>query len=391
MREPQGRDPLGRSVSLDVLRGIAVLLTIGAHQRVDNFTGLAGWLAQSWHDHGALGVPLFFLLSGYLIGGLMLDEHRRTSAFDIRRFLIRRGFKLYPAYFVFLVYLIAMPTLKAALSGQAPGATFASMLDKLLPNFVFLQNYIGSNPAAHTWSLAVEEHFYLMLPLLMIVLVATGRTRDLLFVGLASPLVFTGVRYVSWKMGDPNFSSLSPSMATHLRLDELAMGVGLRALKEYSPHQFARLRGARWLAIAAGSALLLNWHSVLPTLSIGAGLILTGAIHLSAGEFGHAFAVLRWPVRLLAWIGVHSYSIYLWHVTLLGIMAEKLLEPLALDRTATGPWFVHRILLCAGIVLGGWALAKLVEQPALRLRDRWFPALRPKDPPPQRTLLPRAP
>lgn len=360
-----------RNLNLDVLRGIAILLVIGAHQHINNHVGVSGWMARVWHDHGVVGVPLFFALSGYLIGGLILDELRNHGSFDVTRFLVRRGFKLYPAYFVFIGYLVVMPSAKTLLAGGDTLVTFETKLREFTPNLLFLQNYVGSNPAAHTWSLAVEEHFYLTLPFLVLWLYRTGRIRWLTMIGLLSPMVFTLLRYLCWKLGDPYVENMA---ATHLRIDGLALGVGLRAMKEYSPEAFSRLGLGRWLWLILGVKLLLLRSFLLPATACGSALILLGTVHLSIRDFG---IVARWGypmMQLLGWVGLHSYSIYLWHVTVMGIVSGKLLLHLQLDTSQTAPWFLHRTLLCISIVLIGWALARLVEWPALRIRDRWFPS-----------------
>lgn len=360
-----------RNLNLDVLRGIAILLVIGAHQHINNYVGVSGWIARVWHDHGVVGVPLFFALSGYLIGGLILDELRNHGSLDVTRFLVRRGFKLYPAYFIFIGYLVVIPSAKTLMAGGDTLVTFGVKLRDFTPNFLFIQNYVGSNPAAHTWSLAVEEHFYLMLPFLVLWLHRTGRIRWLCTIGLLSPAIFTLVRYLCEKLGDPYVQDMA---ATHLRLDGLALGVGLRALKEYSPLRFSRLGLGRWLWLVLGVTLVLQRSSVFPATACGSALILLGAVHLSARDFGF---VARWGypiVQMLGWVGLHSYSIYLWHVTAMGIVSGKLLSILQLDTSQTAPWFLHRTLLCISIILIGWVLARVVEWPALRIRDRWFPS-----------------
>jgi peptidoglycan/LPS O-acetylase OafA/YrhL len=360
-----------RNLHLDILRGIAILLVIGAHQHINNYTGVSGWLARAWHDHGVVGVPLFFALSGYLIGGLILDEIRNYGSFDVMRFLVRRGFKLYPAYFVFIIYLVMMPTVKALLSGGDFFTTAETKLQEFTPNLMFLQNYVGSNPAAHTWSLAVEEHFYLMLPFLVLWLHRNGSIRWLTIIGLLSPVIFTLIRGLCWEFGDPYMQKM---FATHLELDGLLLGVGLRSLKEYSPMMFVRLSLGRWVWLLLGVVLVLQKSLILPSSACGSALILLGVLHMSAQDFG-LFARWGYPlIQSLSWVGRHSYSIYLWHVTAMGIISGKLLSHLQLDTSQTVPWFLHRTLLCVSIVLVGWVLARLVEWPALRMRDHLFPS-----------------
>ena len=169
-----------RNLQLDVLRGVAVLLVFGRHLELPEPDGLAGIAARVWFRIGWLGVDLFFVLSGFLIGGLLLTEHARHGRIDVGRFLIRRGLKIYPAYLVFIGYLVCMPLLKVALRGDDPVPVLAAQWQLYWPNLLFLQNYIGTNPAGHTWTLAVEEHFYLLLPWLLVALAARHRMTNLL-------------------------------------------------------------------------------------------------------------------------------------------------------------------------------------------------------------------
>lgn len=142
--------PGKRNLQLDVLRGLAILLVIGRHMEVKRPEGVLGVLADAWYKVGWIGVDLFFVLSGFLIGGLLLTELEKHGSIDILRFLIRRGLKIYPLYFVFMVYLIFMPAVKTAISGADIFETLRIRWDLLWPNFLFLQNYVGGNPIGHT-------------------------------------------------------------------------------------------------------------------------------------------------------------------------------------------------------------------------------------------------
>jgi len=88
-----------RTLGLDVLRFFAVLLVLGQHLNDGCLADVPAWargLLDLWHYSGSVGVTLFFVLSGFLISGLLLKEYSRTGAVDVRPFLVRRGFKLYP-------------------------------------------------------------------------------------------------------------------------------------------------------------------------------------------------------------------------------------------------------------------------------------------------------
>jgi peptidoglycan/LPS O-acetylase OafA/YrhL len=360
-----------RILSLDVLRGVAILLVICAHLPAIAPGGWFGAIYHWWQHKGLMGVPLFFALSGYLISGLIFNEIRRYGSFHPGRFLIRRSLKLYPAYFVFLIYLIAMPTMKAIVGGGDAGAAAATMASRLAPSFFFLQSYIGQNPATHTWSLAVEEHFYLLLPFAVLLLYQRGKLQWLMWACLLSPVIFTVVRLIGNGLGDPWLPSL---LATHTRIDNLAIGVGIRAVQEFHPAVFEKLGGARGWWLVLGIALVPIPIIYMPASVVSSGLILLGTLHCRVEDFGRMAKPLMPFARGLGWIGLHSYSIYLWHVTMMGIVDEKILSRLGFDLSQPGPWILNRFLLCCAIVSGGWLMARIIEWPVLKLRDRYFPS-----------------
>ena len=144
----------GRSVELDFVRGIAILAVMGYHFHV-NHTGsaLIAIIEYPLKNFGREGVNLFFTLSGFLVGGLLLRQYAETGHVDARRFIVRRMFKIWPAYYVLILF--------HSLVGRHPLDTF------LWQNLTHLQNYFGTS-ISQTWSLAVEEHFYLFLPAVLL-------------------------------------------------------------------------------------------------------------------------------------------------------------------------------------------------------------------------------
>ncbi|MFH0296484.1 acyltransferase [Bradyrhizobium sp. 31Argb] len=309
-----------RSVQLDVIRAFAILLVIGAHLLVaapDD--GIIGSFAWAWHEYGGFGVPLFFTLSGYLVGGLLISEVQRHGSIDIRRFLIRRGLKIWPAYFVFLGYLVAMPILRGR-------ASLHDQLADYWPNALFLHNYVGPNPALHTWSLAVEEHFYLALPFLLLAIVRLGLMRWIAPLFLMAPVFTTLLRVAYAASGDP-YMAVQTMVATHLWADALLVGVGVRALAEFSPDLFAGFHAWRWPLLAAGALLLaivtlpmpklagVPINRIIPIITMSATALLIGTLHLKLA--GRTAAVL-------AWIGMYSYGIYLWHVAVVGVVHRSI-------------------------------------------------------------------
>lgn len=383
--DPAQQRSSGRSLQLDVLRGMAILLVFGRHLELPRPDGFLGGFAWMWFQIGWLGVDLFFVLSGFLIGGLLITELKKRGGIDVTRFLVRRGLKIYPAYFVFIAYLMLVPTAKVLARGGDWSHTLAAQWLLYWPNLLFLQNYVGANPAGHTWTLAVEEHFYLMLPFALVALVAMGRIRLLTpLCLLAVPALLLGLRGLSVWTGDPFAEKMS---ATHLRLDALLFGVGIRSVAEYLPERFKAARQWRRWLVPAGLAFWSVNLLVEPTTYfvrtfglmgnyLGSAAFLLAACHTQAPDFGRWARYMSPIAALVAWIGVYSYAIYLWHVTALGILEREIGSRLFVwfGGVSSFSWLVSAALVCIGAVLAGVVASKVVEWPVLRFRDRLFPS-----------------
>jgi peptidoglycan/LPS O-acetylase OafA/YrhL len=145
-----------RNKRLDVLRCIAVLLVLICHT------------VEPTRFEAALrvGVDLFFVLSGFLISGLLFAEYKKRGSIDFKRFFIRRGLKIYPAFYFLLIITFAY---QVRFHQVGP-------LSRYLSEIFYVQNY-GDLIWGHTWSLAVEEHFYILLPLFFLLLIRYSSHR----------------------------------------------------------------------------------------------------------------------------------------------------------------------------------------------------------------------
>ena len=366
---PHSTDPR-RLAGLDILRAVAVLLVIfhhGIHDRsLVGWTDLGAEIAQFLGRGGWIGVDLFFVLSGFLVSGLLFKEHQRTGSLNPVRFLVRRGFKIYPAFYALLAFTIG----KALVEGlRVEEISWSNVAAEVF----FFQNYTqGVLP--HTWSLAVEEHFYFLAAITLALMARKGgrdpfRRLPIVFgvvavFCLAARLLMTAA--VPWYHG---YIHLFP---THLRLDGLTFGVLLSYLFHFRREWLDRLvKGREGLLTVAALALLLPafifTHSETPAIYsagvtgffVGSGLLVLAAVMRPPAE--------SLAVRAVAYVGRHSYSIYLWHMTVI----------VNVWRFTDGPGVTSPGHLAAFIVLGllvGVAAAKLVELPVLRVRDCLCPA-----------------
>jgi len=197
MGEPSSQ---GRIPELDGLRGIAILLVLGTHYIIVSGQSQVASFFQGVFLLGWSGVDLFFVLSGFLIGGILLDVRASPSYF--RTFYIRRFFRIIPVYYLWIVlYLLLVGVGGSLLRAHTRTGTVPPLGFDIYAHFLFLQNFaivnyiaISEYWFAHTWSLAVEEQFYLVSPLL--VRLCTRRRLSVLLgtLILAAPLIRLFVR-----------------------------------------------------------------------------------------------------------------------------------------------------------------------------------------------------
>jgi peptidoglycan/LPS O-acetylase OafA/YrhL len=359
---------------LDGVRGIAVLAVLLYHGQV------------GWARGGFLGVDVFFVLSGFLITGLLLAEWRRWGSIDLRGFWLRRARRLLPALFLLMVgvslgaALLASPAQRTALRADALATLgYVANWRFVLADRSYFAQYDEPSPLRHMWSLGIEEQFYLVFPLLLIGLLALGLHRR----GLAAVLGLgaLGSAGLAAALYTPGADPSRVYYGTDTRLEALLVGAVAAALVGDAA---AARRPAAYLA--AG-----GWHVPLPgrqspgLLGLAGLAILLVAARDTAGwlyEGGFLLvAVLAVLVvlaaaddrsttaRLLSWeplrrIGLVSYGLYLWH--------WPVYVALTPDRVgATGPaLLVLRLAVTGLLAVGSYVL---VERPirAGVLSRRW--------------------
>jgi peptidoglycan/LPS O-acetylase OafA/YrhL len=353
----------------DSLRCLAVLLVILAHAG-NVFTAwpyLLAHLAGDLQLMSWVGVDLFFVLSGFLVSGLLFDEHDASGTLKIGRFLVRRAFKIIPPFYVLL---LATVLVDAVFRGRVVWV-------HLFHDVFFLQSYReGAWP--HAWTLAVEVHFYLLLALLLAFLARRpprdGRWLARLPAILSGVIVFCFAARLVNSSFRHSFNFHREIQATHLHLDVLAAGVLLRYFYSYHPARLDFLRRGPLLWAALGVLLVLPsefcWRphpaivtALIPTLNaFGFSLILFEATQLAFPVAGFRHAL----VRPFDYLGKHSYSIYLWHLP----VKDWLVDPLLKER---GLFYLFAF---GGFSLGvGCLFSVALEMPVLHLRNRLFPSV----------------
>ena len=369
-----------RMIQLDVLRGIAIIMVLLRHALVPwSKAGVFRYpMLFVWHI-GWTGVDLFFVLSGFLIGGLLFREIQKTGKLDVKRFFIRRGLKIWPPYFLLLALLFVEQAHEQN--------SFRGALVTLLPNFTHLQNYFNTSLRGHTWSLAVEEHFYLALPIFLILLTRRWKNVNALSamprIAIVIVIACTAARFISnWNRP---FTVETHQYPTHLRIDGLFFGVLLAYFYHMKPALLAKVGHHKWLLMLIGIALVAPmgifeiaqhrwvWTIGFTMLYVGYGCILLACVYTAPGDGPLGAIIFSLPAKLLAWIGVFSYSIYLWQADLGLIPEHKWIMPHLLQHPISVYWALSTGTYLALTILTGAAMSKLVEMPVLAFRDRFFP------------------
>jgi peptidoglycan/LPS O-acetylase OafA/YrhL len=357
---------------LDTLRALAVTLVVLHHYTlfVSNADDSFGWVGRI----GWAGVDLFFALSGYLIGNQILAALGTSAGLSLKAFYARRLLRTLPNYLVVLAIYFLWP----AVGEDAPLAPLWRYLS-------FTQN-LGLAPGtafSHSWSLAIEEQFYLLLPALALVGAALRLRMSLAWAFIACVILAgMAIRAGLWlgqvdahKYGIYFYYKLI-YYSSVCRLDELLAGVALALLKNRHPELWTRMTAHGNRSFAAGIVVtaatfwlfLDNRYGFAatvfgyPLLGIGFGLLILAALSQRS-----LLRDLRIPGAgpLALW----SYAVYLTHRAVGEIAAGPLQD------LGYGPRTPVAILsLLALSVLAGWVLYRLVETPFMRLRERYVPS-----------------
>lgn len=352
----------GRIVALDGVRGVACLAVVIAHYFGEHQHGVR-FLAQGW-----AGVELFFCLSGFLIGGILLDNRGSPSYF--RTFYLRRAFRIFPIYYV----VISLVLLAAAVLPFADGFHPAYIYYTYTLNFVLASSGSeGSTWLVPTWTLCVEEQFYILFPFFLYLMPPRWRLDRVLLLMIVAAVVFRSALIYAFHTNGLAVRILLPD-----RMDALFLGV-LGAYAQRTPQLWNWLSRDRRFRL---KALTLASIAGLPLVTLAESLTdihfvdmfgwtlaaccFTGLILLVADGAPEA-ARFRLPV--LCYFGAISYCLYLIHQPVAHILFGLILGT---EPDAASPAQIAVSLLAFAVSVGLASLSWVYfERPLLRYARRW--------------------
>jgi peptidoglycan/LPS O-acetylase OafA/YrhL len=375
--------------ALDGFRGLAALLVLVHHvSPYPAETWTAGLSALEWLHAGWVGVDLFFVLSGYLITGILLDDRARPSYF--RNFYARRALRIFPLYygvlfaiFVLLPLVIRLYGLDASASGRL--LEVLAEFREIQHNQIWLWTYLSNFATAlldvqwwslsHFWSLAVEEHFYLVWPAVVLLL---GR-RSLMVLCAAIVVLSPAVRLAAPLVG---VDLLATYVLTPCRLDGLATGAFLAAAARGPGGLSAWVPLGNWLGVAAAAGIGWGFYQQgsaghgaffctigFTLLAVAFGALLASAVTASPnGLTGRLFRS-----KSLRTLGKYSYGIYVYN-RLLVLPVRILVQPEVIASRGGSPLLgilaMQAVGMAAsvGIAMLSW---HLYEAPFLKFK-RYF-------------------
>jgi peptidoglycan/LPS O-acetylase OafA/YrhL len=333
--------------ALDGIRGLAVLMVVAGHISID-----------ATHYLANAGVTIFFVLSGFLITSLLVREKSTRGKVDLKAFYMRRVLRLYPALLLLLLLTpVLMLIARDTRIDEYPQRALISGL--YLSDFAEASGY-NLQYFTHTWSLAIEEQYYLVWPavlLLLIAGIATSAARNKRRTLLVAVLGLTGLA-IAWRvlatlLLDQDRVYFSPDTNVFV----LLLGCSLALVPRDALQRVPAWVGNTALVLAVALSVLLPAESDVTRNWVVLGVAVLAVVGVAGATGSNAPLSLR-P---LMWFGVISYGFYLWHNVFLDIHWWS-------DEPTGG---IRRVLLVA--IALGFAVASfyLLERPVLRLKRRW--------------------
>jgi peptidoglycan/LPS O-acetylase OafA/YrhL len=368
-----------RVPELDGLRGFAILIVIVGHYISVSAPGLIGRVLSTTAALSWTGVDLFFVLSGFLIGGILLDVRESGNYFQV--FYARRFFRIFPVYYAWLIlYVLLLVLGRSFLQSHMASGIVPTLGFETWSHFLYLQNFVAGNYVAisewclgATWSLAVEEQFYLLAPLAVRFLNRRTLSWFLVATVAAAPLIRLFVR---------SKIPFGPDLAYTLmfcRVDALALGM-LVAIA---------VRDEKWKTIVLGNSRLLKTASIILGVGmIGIWIWAHNPRFLTAQSLGYTWIAFFYASILLLAIGIPtgpfakvcrsgflrelgrvSYCMYIIHLPIqLGVSMLLTRRPPQLFSSLDVVSLLAGLGITYGIARISWVV---LEHPLLQIGHRW--------------------
>jgi peptidoglycan/LPS O-acetylase OafA/YrhL len=393
---------------IDGIRAIAVLWVIFFHAWLFQQLTIPGFIDNVykyplfyWVTKGDLGVDLFFVISGFLIGGIIFKEIQTRESFNFKRFYVRRFLRLSPVY-IFAIFL-NLYFLKDFNQDN---------LLKYWPNLLYINNYVPGSPMGWTWSLAIEEQFYIVVPFLLVFVFPKFRNKAAFFIILSAisislswyyvyvlkqytlpfNLTFFTKEWIDWFEGY--------YVLTHLRYIGLLLGVAAAYVNVYKNDEIKNIFENRKGLITILSALSVfiviflsftpvgefmplktsifynlnihvgRWYEILtrPTFSLSIAFIIIACIH------GNNFIINPikkfLSLKFFYPIAQVSYSAYLFHEMFIIWVSPRLLKYLTPNYSHTQIFFITTFISLIVILIVAVIMYYLIEQPFQKIRDK---------------------
>ena len=348
---------LKRMPALDGIRAIAVIMVVVTH------FGAASPRYYHYFHPGLLGVDIFFVLSGFLITSILLEEFEKTGSISLKNFFVRRFLRLMPAYWMCLLFLhFVAPHFLTGVEAQA-----AKSNRSLFYGLIYMTNwqsvageYLGV--FSHLWSLAVEEQFYFTwAPLLLLLFIVTKSRRAVVVVTLLLNVLL--LNWLEIKIGNRSANIA----ATDCRLIALLIGAlaGMVSFWKIYPREFFKSKYIDLLGAASAIAAVvlasqfsldpLPSFRVLPWFALSVAVFVVWSANRTRSV---VHLLLTFPP--LVWIGQVSYGLYLWHLFFVVYVRYQ-------------PWSLPMKLsvgVAASLIVTA-ASYYLLERPFLKLKDRF--------------------
>ena len=347
---------------------------LGYRPWLDGFRGLSILAVMAFNGHlsyaqgGFIGVDLFFVLSGFLITSLLVQEYYRTSTISVRSFYYRRALRLLPALFALLLCYSAYAALfqpREKAIAEWKGVFYTLFYAANWAQIGFKAGALGT--LSHAWSLSVEEQFYILWPLILIVLLKVGKKSLIVAV-----LVLSAVASLAWTAWlwshTPNY--LRMYLGSDTRANELLIGcltgflVTWKSFPQSKPIKFClhvmsaiSIVAILYAVYAARYYSGFVYNGGFTLISLGAAVIIIDMIVFPS------FLLRIFEIKPLVWIGKISYGLYLWHLPIFEVWRQTF-------EGRVSP-FVFTALRLGSVLLVAATSYYVLEIPFLKLRRRY--------------------